>query len=201
MALFPSYEDINYGNPVVEEMEFRTLFSNFDDLGEERRKRKWLYNKRIITLQYNNISKTDARTIFQFYINRSGAYESFTFFKHEFETYTGEYIGTGDGSTILYNLPCKNSTARTIYVDNAEQILGVDTTTGDYVYTALGGADGCDKINFNDSSIPLSGERIIIDFSGKLKIKCRFKEDSMSFETMYNRFRTVGISLQGLLNF
>ena len=57
MALFPAYSSIEYGNPVVEEMQFKTLFSNFDDLGEERRKRKWLYPKRLITLQYNNILK------------------------------------------------------------------------------------------------------------------------------------------------
>jgi len=198
MALFPNYTTINYGNPVVEEMQYKTLFSNFDDLGQERRKRKWLYPKRLITLQYNNISKTDARTIFQFYMDRYGAYEAFTFFKYEVETFTGEYIGTGDGSTTLYNLPCKNSTARTVYVDNIAQVVGPDSTTGDYTYSALGGTDGCDEINFN--AAPTAGERITLDFSGNLKIRCRFKEDNMSFDTFYNKFKTFGISLMGLLN-
>jgi len=51
MALYPAYSTVEYGNPVIEEMAFKTLFSNYDDLGEERRKRKWLYPKRLITLQ------------------------------------------------------------------------------------------------------------------------------------------------------
>ena len=200
MAIFPSYESINYGNPVVEEMQFKTLFSNYDDLGEERRKRKWKYPKRLITLQYNYLSKIDGRTIFQFYLDRSGAYEAFSFFKYEIETYTGEYVGSGDSSTTLYSLPCKNSYARTLYVNDIEQVLGADSTTGDYTYTALGGLDGEDTINFNDTSIPEASERITIDFSGNLKIRCRFKEDNMSFDTFYNKFRSFGIQLQGLLN-
>jgi len=193
MALFPSYQDINYGVTVSDGILFKTLFSNYDDLGEERRKRKWLFPKRTITLQYEYLSLTDARTIFQFYIDRSGAYEAFTFFKYEVETFEGEYIGTGDGSTVLYNLPCRYSSARTVYVNSIAQTEG-----SDYTYSALGGTDGCDEITFN--SAPTSGYRIIIDFSGKLKIRCRFKEDSMSFDTFNNRLRTFGVELQGLLN-
>lgn len=193
MALFPAYSSITYGNPVIEEMQFRTLFSNFDNLGQERRKRKWLYCKRLITLQYTNITKAEGRTLFDFYIARSGAYDAFTFFKYEYETYTGEYVGTGDGSTVLFNLPCKNSSARTVYLDGAEQTVDVD-----YTYSALGGTDGCDEITMD--SAPASGERLTLDFTGYLKIKCRFKDDNLSFETFMNTYRTVGIQLQGLLN-
>ena len=193
MALFPNYLSIKYANPVVEEMQWKTLMSSFDDLGVERRKRKWLYPKRTVTLNYNNITLTDARTIFQFYIDRSGSYEAFTFFKYETETFTGEYIGTGDGSTVLFNLPCKNSTARTVYVNSVAQ-----TETADYTYSALGGTDGCDEITFVVS--PTSGHRIVLDFTGNLKVRCRFKEDNMSFETIYNRFRSFGVELSGLLN-
>ena len=70
MAVFTAYSTVGYGNPVIEEMQFKTLFSNFDDLGIERRKRKWLYPKRLITLQYNQLSLTEGRTLFAFYIAR-----------------------------------------------------------------------------------------------------------------------------------
>jgi len=190
MALLPS---VNYGNPVVEDMQFKTLMSNFDNLGVERRKRKWLYPKRTVTLQYNNITLSDARSIFQFYIDRSGAYEAFTFFKYETESFEGEYVGTGDGSTVTYDLPCKNSSARILYLNNV-----VQNNPADYTYSALGGLDGADQITF--IAAPTSGHRIILDFTGNLKIRCRFKEDNMSFNTMYNRFRIFGVQLQGLLN-
>lgn len=194
MALFPAYSTVAYGNPVVEEMQFRTLLSNFDNLGQERRKRKWLYPKRLITLQYSNISKTDGRTLFAFYIARSGAYDAFTFFKYELETYVGEYVGTGDASTTVMNLPCKTSSSRTVYLDGVEQTGGGT----DYTFGALGGTDGADKITW--VAAPAAGERITIDFTGYLKIKCRFKDDNMSFETFMNTYRTVGIQLQGILN-
>jgi len=190
MALLPS---VNYGNPVVEDMQFKTLMSNFDNLGVERRKRKWLYPKRTVTLQYNNITLSDARSIFQFYIDRSGAYEAFTFFKYETESFEGEYVGTGDGSTVTYDLPCKSSSARTLYLNSVAQ-----TDPSDYTFSALGGLDGADQITF--ISAPTSGHRIVLDFTGNLKVRCRFKEDNMSFETIYNRFRSFGVELQGLLN-
>jgi len=194
MAVFTPYSTVEYGNPVIEEMQFKTLLSNFDNLGEERRKRKWLYPKRLITLQYSNITKANGRTLFDFYIARSGAYDAFTFFKYERETYTGEYVGTGDASTTLMNLPCKTSSWETVYLDGSEQ-------TGGGTHYTLGagtGTDGADKITWE--SAPASGERVTVDFLGYLKIKCRFKDDNMSFETFMNTYRTVGIQLQGILN-
>jgi len=194
MAVFTTYSTVPYGTTVIEEMQFKTLFSNFDNLGTERRKRKWLYPKRLITLQYSNITKAEGRTLFDFYIARSGAYDAFTFFKYELESYVGEYVGTGDGTTTTFNLPCKTSSARTLYLDGAEQTVNVD-----YTYSALGGTDGCDEITMD--SAPASGERLTLDFTGYLKIKCRFKDDNLSFETFFNTYRTVGIQLQGLLNY
>ena len=194
MALFPAYSTVEYGNPVIEEMQFKTLFSNFDNQGQERRKRKWLYPKRLITLQYSNISLTNGRTLFDFYIARSGSYDAFTFFKYESEIHTGEYVGTGDASETVMNLPCKTSSSETVYLDGVEQ-------TGGGTHYTLGagtGTDGADKITWE--AAPASGERVTVDFTGYLKIKCRFKDDNMSFSTFMNTYRTVGIQLQGLLN-
>ncbi len=195
MATFTAYSTVGYGNPVVEEMQYKTLFTNYDDLGTERRRRKWLYPKRLITLQYSQLSLTEGRTLFDFYIARSGAYEAFTFYKYESETYTGEYVGTGDGSTVVMNLPCKGSSSETVYIDGAEQ-------TGGGTHYTLGagtGTDGADKVTW--VAAPASGERVTVDFTGYLKIKCRFKDDKMSFETFMNAYRTIGIQLQGLLNY
>lgn len=195
MAKFPDYSEINYSSTVVGGANFKTLITNFDDLGRERRKRKWLYPKRIVRLSYDHKSKTDAMAIYQFFLERAGSYEVFTFFDHTIDTYENEYIGTGDGSTLIYNLPCRGSSSRTIYVNGAEQ-----TITTDYTYSALGGTDGCDEITFEVASVPTDGHRITMDFTGNLKIRCRFKEDEFTFETFLNQFKTFGIELQGLLN-
>lgn len=195
MAKFPDYSEINYSVTVVGGAQFKTIITGFDDLGRERRKRKWLYPKREVVVSYEYLSKTNAMTLYQFFYDRAGSYEVFTFFDQTSHTYEGEYIATGDGSTLIYNLPCRNSGGRTIYVNGAEQ-----TITTDYTYSALGGTDGCDEITFEAPSVPTNGHRITMDFTGNLKIRCRFKEDNYTFETFLNQFITAGISLQGLLN-
>lgn len=196
MAVYPSYSTINYVNPVTEDVIFKTLTSNFDNLGVQRTKRKWQFPKRNITIQYEYMSLTESRTLFDFYIARSGSYEAFVFFYQYSESYTGEYIGTGDGSTVIFNLPCKTSSGRTVYVDNNTQSEGA--TGADYAFTALGGTDGEDKIEF--SVAPSNGSRIKIDFTGILKIRCRFAEDNMSLQTFYTRLKSGGVKLRGLLN-
>lgn len=187
------YTVIPYANPVLEEMQFKTLISNFDDLGQEQRKRKWLYPKRKISLLTKAVTLAQGRTLYQFYIDRWGSWQSFNFFKYELESYEGEYIGTGDGSTVIYNAPFRNATAYTIYLDGVEQ-----TVVTDYVYTQGGGTDGADKIEF--VTAPNEGERITCDFTGYLKVHCRFADDNLSFQTFYNKLRNGQIVLQGTLN-
>ena len=194
MALFPEYDTIGYVNPLVITLNFKTLTSQFDEEGEEKRRRKWLYTKRDITLSYQYISRQDMRMIWQFYQARYGSYQAFNFFlPYADETYVGEYVGTGDGTTVIFNLPSKNASGKIVYIDSSE----TEETT-DYTYTAVGGTDGADKIEFVVA--PNDGERITFDFAGILKTRCRFMDDNLSFEQMYNKFNTVGVKLKGLLN-
>ncbi|MBW2024369.1 MAG: DUF2460 domain-containing protein [Deltaproteobacteria bacterium] len=191
MAKFP--DTISAVYPLIEEIAFKTLISNFDNLGEEQRKRKWLYPRRIITLRFNGLSQSDIRTLWQFYLDRSGSYEAFNWFHPYSNTYEGEYVGTGDGSTTVFNLPSKSATSRTLYIDGVSQTEGTNWT-----FTSEGGADGADKCEF--TTAPNSGQRITFDFSGYLKVRCRFAEDIMSFENFVTTLYRTGLKLQGLLN-
>jgi len=194
MALYPAVTSVPYVEPFSESILFKTLISQFDDLGEEKRKQKWLYPKRMLTLHYKNLSKSEALTLWQFYLARKGPHEAFSFFYPLSNTYTGEYVGTGDGSTTAFNLPCKTASSYTLYVD------GVSQTGGgvDYTFDALGGADGADKVTF--TAAPADGTRITWDFTGYLKVRARFFEDNMDFETFYDRLINSELKLQGLLN-
>jgi len=194
MAKFPELSSISYTNPEAVGIRFKTLISNFDDLGEEQRKQKWLYPKRTVPLTYRRKSKADARTLWQFYLSRKGAYEAFNFFLNQANTYQGEYVGTGDGSTTVFNLPAKNSSDYTVYKNGVAQEGGGT----DYTFAAGAGTDGADKITF--VAAPASGDRITYDFTGNLKIRCRFAEDYQDYETFYGRLVNMGIELEGLLN-
>lgn len=182
-----------FQTPVIEEMHFKTLTSKVDDLGTEQRKQKWLYPRRVITLNYNAISTANARTLWQFYQARAGAYGAFNWFHTRSDSYVTEYVGTGDGTTTNFNLPSKSASSRTLYLDSTSQ-----TETTDWVFTGSGGADGADLCAF--VTAPLSGQRITFTFTGYLKIHCRFAVDQASFETFTGSLQRTGLKLQGLLN-
>jgi len=198
MALFPEMSSVEYARPLKVEIQHKTLVSTFDDLGVEKRKQKWLYPKRTVTLGFNHITKAKMQIVFAFYIARSGSYEAFNFFMPTLNanpyTYVGEYVGTGDGSTTVFNLPCRTSSGRTLYLDAAAQSDG----GVDYTFAALGGADGADKVTF--TAAPDSGARITLDFTGYLKIHCRFADDNLGWEELYDQLANSQLKLQGLLN-
>lgn len=197
MARFPEVTDVAFASPFKQIINFKTLISTFDGLGKEKRRQKWLFPKRDLVVQYENITKEDAETLWQFYLERKGSYESFNFFvpepKGEYSSYVSEYVGTGDGSTTTFNLPCKTSSNRTVYVGDATMTEGTD-----YTFTATGGTDGADIIHF--STAPASGEHITIDFTGILKVRVRFAEDYMDFDTFYDAAITTGLKFKGVLN-
>jgi len=181
-------------NPISQGLRTKTLFSEFEDLGEEKRRQKKLFPTRDFSIGYEWISKEEARTLWEFYKARAGAYEAFNFFHPWSDTYDGEYVGTGDGSTTVFNLPAENSSDYTVYVDGVEQTGGGD----DYTFSAGGGTDGADKITF--TSAPAAGKRITYDFTGNLKIRGRFMEDKLDWDTFYDRLTNMGLKIKGLLN-
>lgn len=193
MAAWTSYTTIPYINPLIVDIRFKTLISAFNDEGEEKRRRKWLYPKRDITLSYQYLSRANARILWSFYVARHGSWDAFNFFLNYLDTYEGEYIGTGDGSTVLFNLPSKNASSYTIYVNQVVQTVDVD-----YVFGTGTGADGADKVTFTTG--PGRGYYISYDFTGVMKVRCRFMEDTMSLEQMWNKFIGIGVTLRGILN-
>ena len=206
MAVFPSQTSVSYTDPVAIDMRFKTLVSNFDDKGEEKRKSKWAYPKRSVSLQYKAASKSEAKTLWQFYQARKGQYESFVWFESTgigataYNTYVDEYVGTGDSTTLVFNLPAINSSqVHKLYIAGSSQ------NSTNYTFAAGAGSNGEDKVTLVSSSaggraVATSTERITYDFTGRLKVRCRFAEDIFSFENFYDRLCDAGIKLSGLLN-
>ena len=121
MAKYPDNSEIGRFNPEEVTIRQKTLTSQFDDNGREKRKRKWVYPKRDVTVHYEALTKANIATLYAFYMARSGSYEAFSFFLGLSQTYTGEYVNTGDGSTTAFDLPSRDATEYTVYVDNVEQ--------------------------------------------------------------------------------
>jgi len=189
MATFP--ENILPVYPVVIEPVWDTLVSTFDSGGEQRRQ-KSLYPRFNVQLKYRALSAADAQTMWDFYMARKGAFESFYFFDPAPDigittTYKGLYVGTGDGTTDIFDLPGKSTSSQTVYVDGV---------AGSYSILTGGGDGGADRVDF--VAAPATGESISCDFTGKLRINCRFAQDRLSKELFMTVLYNFGIELKGL---
>ena len=60
-----------------EEIEYKTLTTEFES-GVEQRRKKWSSSRRSWRLQYKNRTKTEMENVKNFFVNKSGAYSSFT---------------------------------------------------------------------------------------------------------------------------
>jgi len=196
MSLYPTRSSVPYTSPRSLTPEFKTLIDRFGNQGAEQRKRKWLYNKWNLILNYENITKANATILYQFFINRSGRWEAFHWLDDFEDTYIKQYFAIGDGSRFLFDLPGKDISDYTIYGDGVSYTESPDSTSEDYIIIEDTGADGGDQVQFFD--ILDDGVRLTIDFTGKLKIRCRFQNDIMPFEHFFNVVANIGIELKGL---
>ena len=191
MALYPSYSTVEYGNPLEVTLLFKTLKSNFEGMGEELRRRKWLYVKRQIKLSYKYLTRANARELWDFYNDMYGSYTAFLFLLDYTDTYVKEYFGTGDGSTTTFSLPGKYISSYTIYHDGTPYI------GDDFTFNTDSGEEGTDQVVFDTA--PALGSKLTISFAGFLAIRSRFMEDKLTYIQLYNKFNNIGIILQGLL--
>lgn len=189
MSAFPS---VSPQNPTDETIEFKTIVSEFEN-DQESAKQKRLYPRRNLELQFVGLSVANARLIWNFFITQAGKLLPFNYFYPFPNTYVKEYVGTGNDVTVLFNLPAKTSANYLVYLNN---VLLTETT--DYSVTIQGGADGADLLTMVVA--PPSGQYLTFSFTGYLKVRCRFGEDTQSFETFFNRIVNTGLTFKGLLN-
>lgn len=191
MAFFPELSTIKIEQLDMEDT-FNNIESKFGDTGVRKVRRKSLFQKRNVKLKYSDVTQAEIRTLKQFYLDRYGSYESFYFGTALSDVYEGEYVQTGDGSTLAFNLPSVNASSRQLYVDN---VVWQETT--DWVFTALGGTDGVDLCTMiapvND------GLHITYDFSGELIIRCHFNKDKVSYSYFHNVWADIKFGIEGEL--
>lgn len=201
MAVFPLYASIKYNSPLGVSVGFKTLIQEYES-GVLTRKQKRTYPRRNFNINYKTLSDptpANLLTIYQFFIARAGMLEDFIIFdRHTDYSYIKEYIGTGDGSTVTWNLPSLNATSYALYIDNVEQDEDSSSGAGGYTFTAEGGDDGEDSL---ETLVPASeGARLTWSFTGQLKVRAIFGADEMSWEEFFVTITRLGIPIRGLLN-
>jgi len=186
MAKFP--DDVRLSYPLQIAPRWRTVVTSFEG-GWEQRAKKEDFAVFDVTLRADRLSKADFLKVWEFYQARKGAYEAFYFFVPYTDTYKGLYVGAGNGSATIFDLPARSTSEQSIYLDFALQGSGYSILSG-------GGAEGADRVQFG--SAPPAGTVISCDLTGFLRIRCRFKEDSMTKEYMANGLYRTGLELKGL---
>jgi len=193
MATFPETPVPFY--PLTVGQRWKTIVTGMDS-GYEERTAKWLFPKYDVTVKYGAISATNAQILWNFYLARKGSYEAFYIYdlsllKLITKSHVDQYIGTGDGTTEVFDIPGRSTSSQSIYLDSVEQTL-----TTNYVILTGGGTSSSDRVDF--VTPPVTGTIITCDFSGYLRMRVRFAEDQMSQDLFFASLYSSGLSMKGL---
>ena len=173
---------------------FDTIISQFDAGGEQRRSRRDFPVFDVI-VSYRGITSAEANTLYTFFLERKGRYEAFVIYdlallENISQTHTKLYVGTGDGSTDIFDIPGRSTSSRTLYVNDSVQGSGFSYLTG-------GGDGNSDRVDF--TSPPAAGNVITITFTGFLRCRVRFESDNLDKALfMKNLYAYNGIKLAGV---
>jgi hypothetical protein len=185
MSAFPTTAPTQDGYELTP--EWKTIIREMDS-GAEQRRQKWIFPKFNVSLTFSILTQTEIDTLWNFYMARHGAAEAFYFYTIESGDWDGLYVGVGDGATKTFDLPGKSTSAQTIYVDGIST-SAVTILTG-------GGSESSDRVTFTTE--PAAGAILSCDFTGYLRIRCRFEEDKMSKRIFTDAIFRTGLKLKGL---
>jgi hypothetical protein len=156
MATFPSTP--TPAHPIEVTAEDKTYITPFQ-LGQEQRRQIWAFPRRHISLRYPPLSKASINILWDFFKTVNGRKDVFWFFWTISDVYINEWVGRGDGSTRLFDLPAKETVEGTLAVyvggsepTNIDWINNGTFETGDFT----GWTQNSSDIN-SDSGIPRTG--------------------------------------------
>lgn len=152
-----------------------------------------------VDVKYKGLTLAEIQTLFSFHLARKGSFEDFFIYDLallESTTFSaGElFVATADGLTGIFDLPGRNTSGHTIYLNGVAQ-----STPGDYSILTGGGEGNADRVEF--VSDPDEGDIISCDLTGYLRYKVRFKSDDFE-RNLYSHGRyqnETTISLKGVM--
>ncbi len=170
---------------LTESITFKTLITAMES-GVERRRAKWTYGLRNYRMKLFAYTQSSMNTLWDFYIARKGAYDTFIVKIPTEYIITGEAIGTGNGTRTEFML----------------DEFPVDTTGGTFtMYVDGSSASATLNNNFdgelsyvNFSSAPGGGLAITGDYEFAFRV--RFAEDNLSRELLAYQLLSAGILLK-----
>jgi hypothetical protein len=176
---------------------WNTAVTKFDT-GKEQMRQKWAFAKYNVQMTYNVLSATNMQILYNHFMSTRGTMSAFNFYTLDTGTWGVNspylYVGYGDASSTIFDLPGKNTSSQSVYLNGASQGTGWSISAGT-------GVDSADRIIF--STAPPAGQIIAAGFSGYMRIRCRYAADngfvreafSASLTTVWYK---ITVNLQGL---
>ena len=167
-----------------ESIDFKTLITEMED-GDEKRRAKWTWGLRRYKLRLYAYTKTNMDTIWDFFIARKGASDTFLVkipAEYEIET---EAIGTGNGVRTTFTLdefPVDTSANFTMYVDGSS----VSATLSNNFDTEFS------YVTFD--SAPTNTKAVTGDYH--IYFRVRFMNDRMTRNLMAYLLLSAGLELK-----
>lgn len=184
-AIFPSLVGLSF--PVKRAPQFNTIVQQAAS-GREVRAALRTYALWDWELCFDYLSSAaaiaDWQNLLGFYLQRQGSYDAFLFNDTDDNTVTGQFVGTGDGTTVAFQLIRTLGGALDLVTDlNGAPVIknnGSIVSSGNYTV----GMNSSGIVTFNTA--PLAGHAIT--WTGSYYWRVRFKEDSNQYEKFANQF-------------
>jgi hypothetical protein len=188
MSVFPDISPA-YGYEEIPEFHTLELGPTDGDFIQSRSKRDDPLYTFILT--FTTMQASDVQTLYEFYFSMKGKYGRFAFFSFDNRfPYTNINIGTGDASTVQFNLLAKSTSSRVVKVAGTTKTEGTDYTFGEGL-----GTDGQDRITF--AVAPAAGTAITASYTGrKYYSNCKFQDDKMSRKLFTYKLYSTGLVIQ-----
>lgn len=145
------------------------------------------------TLTFSYLPVTDVNVLMGFFLSRQGAYDTFLFDDPTDDTVAAQQIGTGDGSTTVFQLgralgdfyeavTAPNHVSAVYFNGISQSGYSVDPTSG--LLTV--------------ASAPAAGIAVTVDFT--YYFRCRFLDDAAEFENlMHNLWQLKQLQFTSVL--
>lgn len=186
-------------SPFEEDIKFLTVVSESEG-GKEQRYQKWQRPKRTFRIKLNARDlATEADQVWRMYLRMKGSFDTFFFENPNENPVTAETVGSGDGAKSVFYLGNKVSIA------TGDLILTPSTLvlqrsiggTGDYLSFSTYTADNSLGQITTNAILP-SGD-VLKASTYNFRYKVRFKDDSLTRETMVANLCNFGLELEEII--
>jgi uncharacterized protein (TIGR02217 family) len=203
MSLFPMPVFPGQGWSVYKKPRFNTLVQTAAS-GRELRSttfRHAIYDFQLTFPVLRDDATTEFRTMLEFFLARQGAFDEFLLTDPTDCSVTNQYLGSGDGGTLIFPLQrtVLSSITEPVGALNAMGVVtagaGAQSAGVTYGYTGLNNYSGTNAIQF--AVAPPYGTNVYASFSYYFRV--RFKDDAANFENFSNKLWSWGeVDLLGI---